>query len=235
MPLDLAVLGQDPRFGGGGIAQTKRSSRRAEALGRTPALLYDPHPGLGEAELHLAPRRGAAAAARGTRGSSAAARDARSLWVVATLAQHGGAAPRAGRPYALLARDDDRLGVAGPGAGPAGRAQRVAARREHPRRCGGSSGGVLERRHAALRDERGEPGVGRARPPASTAARSRLLPIPIDVERFAPEPDEAWLARLDAPIVGFVGRADDPRKNVGLLLDAFALVRRRAAARRGSG
>jgi glycosyltransferase involved in cell wall biosynthesis len=27
------------------------------------------------------------------------------------------------------------------------------------------------------------------------------------------------------PVIGFVGRADDPRKNIGLLLRAFALVR----------
>jgi phosphatidylinositol alpha-mannosyltransferase len=52
-----------------------------------------------------------------------------------------------------------------------------------------------------------------------------LLPIPVDVDHFAPEPDEAWLARLDAPVLGFVGRVDDPRKNAALLERAFALVR----------
>ena len=26
-----------------------------------------------------------------------------------------------------------------------------------------------------------------------------ILPIPIDVDRFTPQPDEAWLARLDTP------------------------------------
>jgi phosphatidylinositol alpha-mannosyltransferase len=54
-----------------------------------------------------------------------------------------------------------------------------------------------------------------------------VLPIPVDVAHFSPEPDETWLARLDAPVVGFVGRADDPRKNAGLLLGAFRLVRER--------
>ena len=49
MPLDLAVLGQDPRFGGGALAQTNAFLEAAEALGRTPTLLYDPHPGLGDA------------------------------------------------------------------------------------------------------------------------------------------------------------------------------------------
>jgi phosphatidylinositol alpha-mannosyltransferase len=55
----------------------------------------------------------------------------------------------------------------------------------------------------------------------------RVLPIPVDVRRFAPQPDEEWLPRLAAPRILFVGRADDPRKNVALLLRAFALVRRR--------
>jgi phosphatidylinositol alpha-mannosyltransferase len=35
-----------------------------------------------------------------------------------------------------------------------------------------------------------------------------------------------WAERLAEPMLAFVGRADDPRKNVQLLLDAFALVRR---------
>ena len=49
-----------------------------------------------------------------------------------------------------------------------------------------------------------------------------ILPIPVDTELFRPEPDERWLARLERPTVVFVGRADDPRKNVGLLLDGLA-------------
>jgi glycosyltransferase involved in cell wall biosynthesis len=53
-----------------------------------------------------------------------------------------------------------------------------------------------------------------------------ILPIPIDVERFAPEPDEQWQARLERPTVVFVGRGDDPRKNVRLLLDAWPHVRK---------
>jgi glycosyltransferase involved in cell wall biosynthesis len=54
-----------------------------------------------------------------------------------------------------------------------------------------------------------------------------LLPIPVDSRTFAPEPDEEWFGRLETPVVVFVGRASDPRKNIGLLVDAFALLRRR--------
>jgi phosphatidylinositol alpha-mannosyltransferase len=54
----------------------------------------------------------------------------------------------------------------------------------------------------------------------------RILPLPVDSERFAPEPDTRWLARLDAPIVAFVGRGDDPRKNLALALEALPLLRR---------
>jgi glycosyltransferase involved in cell wall biosynthesis len=53
-----------------------------------------------------------------------------------------------------------------------------------------------------------------------------LLLIPVDGHRFAPEPDDVWFGRLESPVIAFVGRADDPRKNVALLLRAFGLVRR---------
>jgi phosphatidylinositol alpha-mannosyltransferase len=53
----------------------------------------------------------------------------------------------------------------------------------------------------------------------------RLVPLPVDTDVFAPEPDDAWAARLAAPTIAFVGRADDPRKNVPLLLEAFRRLR----------
>jgi glycosyltransferase involved in cell wall biosynthesis len=55
----------------------------------------------------------------------------------------------------------------------------------------------------------------------------RVVPVPVDTRRFTPLPDEQWGARLEAPELVFVGRADDPRKNIGLLLEAFSLLRRR--------
>ena len=119
-------------------------------------------------------------------------------------------------------------------AGPRARAAAAAARargREHPRAARGSSAACSTARPRCTRRAR-RAALGRGGSRGSDEDAVAILPIPIDVERFAPEPDEAWLARLDAPVVGFVGRADDPRKNVGLLLRAFARVR--AAAARGT-
>jgi glycosyltransferase involved in cell wall biosynthesis len=59
------------------------------------------------------------------------------------------------------------------------------------------------------------------------ASEIRVVPIPIDSQRFTPLPDDEWERGLDAPELIFVGRADDPRKNVGLLLDAFVRIRAR--------
>ena len=53
-----------------------------------------------------------------------------------------------------------------------------------------------------------------------------ILPLPVDPERYSPEPDDAWVRRLQRPTVVFVGRADDPRKNARLLLEAWPLLRR---------
>jgi glycosyltransferase involved in cell wall biosynthesis len=52
-----------------------------------------------------------------------------------------------------------------------------------------------------------------------------ILPIPIHTDRFSPAPDDEWRRALEAPVLVFVGRADDPRKNLPLLLAAFAAVR----------
>src|SRR5205085_872790 len=53
-----------------------------------------------------------------------------------------------------------------------------------------------------------------ARPPTA------LLPVPIELELFAPRP----AARVPGR-VGFAGRLNDPRKNVALLLAAVAELR----------
>lgn len=49
----------------------------------------------------------------------------------------------------------------------------------------------------------------------------QLLPMPIDIARFQPQRD----ARVGYTI-GFVGRYDDPRKNIGLLFAALGRLRR---------
>jgi D-inositol-3-phosphate glycosyltransferase len=51
-----------------------------------------------------------------------------------------------------------------------------------------------------------------------------VLPIPVDPHEFAPAPDDDWRRTLAAPVIAFVGRADDPRKNVGLLFEALYLL-----------
>jgi len=48
-----------------------------------------------------------------------------------------------------------------------------------------------------------------------------VLPMPIDAEFFSPQPE----ARVSGRI-GFSGRFDDPRKNIGLLFESLALLRR---------
>jgi len=52
-----------------------------------------------------------------------------------------------------------------------------------------------------------------------TLSTTTLMPVPVDTVRFAP-PDSA-----SPGVIGFAGRIADPRKNVTLLLEAFALAR----------
>jgi glycosyltransferase involved in cell wall biosynthesis len=47
-----------------------------------------------------------------------------------------------------------------------------------------------------------------------------LLRIPVDVGHFTPAPDAAWRESLNHPTAVFIGRADDPRKNVALVFEA---------------
>ena len=53
-----------------------------------------------------------------------------------------------------------------------------------------------------------------------------MLPVAVDTESFTPGSEERWRDGLAAPTLLFVGRAADPRKNLGLLLRAFTLIRR---------
>jgi len=224
---DIAVVTMDPRFGGGARAQTEAFAAAARQLGREPELLYFAHPSLARVEHES---RGIAAPFRHfDAGNQLAAglrlaprvRAARSAWVVATLAPYGYPAARSGRRYAcwLGTGLEEEWAARRPGL-PASR--RVALRLNAPvlRR--------LERR--VLR------GAARvyATGPASRASLARagglaeeevgILPIPVDLERFTPAPDEEWLRTIDSPVLAFVGRADDPRKNASLLLDALALI-----------
>jgi len=218
--LDLAVVGSDPAFGGGVAAQTDAFLHGARELGREPKLLYDAHPALAGRRLTV-DRVEAVRQRRAARRLAPGLTGARSVWVVAPLATHGYAAPRSGRPYACwlgTSLDDEWRGRAR-GLDPLRRVAQVvnapALRR-------------LERAviRSAARIYATSPGSRKAIAAAAGIDESEiaLLPIPVDVEALTPEPDETWLARLEAPVLTFVGRAGDPRKNLPLLLAALPLI-----------
>jgi glycosyltransferase involved in cell wall biosynthesis len=223
VPLDLAVLGQDPRFGGGGVALTDAFLTASREAGRDPVLLYEPHPGLEPRRLtwrRVEAVRQLAAARR----LELPAREARSLWIAASLAQHGAAAPRSRRAYGCFVATTIRAEWHGRAAGlPRGR--RLAAAASIPllerleRRILGDAAALYATSAASCADV------------AAVAGRAerdvRLLRLPIDAEQFTPATDHAWQTALAGPVLVFVGRADDPRKNLPLLLEAFAELRRR--------
>jgi glycosyltransferase involved in cell wall biosynthesis len=156
-------------------------------------------------------------------------RAARALWVVSTTAPYGYAALRSGRPYACWLGAGLRQEWAGRRTGlPASR--RLALRVNAPVLV------RLERKviEGATRVYATAPSSRRelARAADLEASTIGVLPIPVDLDRFRPAPDDEWQSGLDRPLLVFVGRADDPRKNAGLLLDAFPLIRERLAGAR---
>jgi glycosyltransferase involved in cell wall biosynthesis len=231
-PVDLAVLGADPRFGGGALAQMEAFWRGAVELGRRPSFHYAEHPSLTGVSIEGSPldvpgvrspfRRFDAGNQLATSAPLAEQlREAASVWVVSTQAAHGYAALRAGRPYRCWIG----TGLADEWAGrrpglPASR--RLALRANAPtlRRLERRVLKGAERVYATSSWSRAS--VARAGGLAEEAVG--ILPIPVDPEVFSPAPDHAWRATLEEPVLAFVGRADDTRKNVGLLLDALRLL-----------
>jgi glycosyltransferase involved in cell wall biosynthesis len=232
---DLAVVGMDPRFGGGALALMEAFWRAAVDLGREPELSYVAHPTLagrplGESPLAapgLPARFGRLDAANQLAAGTALAprlRDARSVWAVSTLAPYGYAAARSARPYAcwLASGLEDEWAGRRPGL-PRSRRAAIALNAPVLRR--------LERR--VLRDATRVYGISESSR-CSLASAGRLpdermgvLPVPVDLSRFSPLPDDEYLAGLNRPLLVFAGRADDPRKNAGLLLEAMPLLRAR--------
>lgn len=233
MPVDLAVVGQDPRFGWGARAQLDAFWSASLELDRRPELLYIAHPTLSDRDpggyrdpgvRGLVRHVDAANQLTGGLRLALRARAARSQWVVATTASHGWAAHRSGRPYAAwiaTSLDDEwrgrRLWLSP--------SRRLALAVNAP---------VLRRlERTTLRGAR----IVCATSPTARAGiaaaagidpeRVRVLPIPVDLDRFTPLPEGEWRENLARPVLAFVGRGDDPRKNVGLLLDALPLIRRR--------
>lgn len=243
--IDVAVVAQDPWFGGGVRSQLEAFWHAATALGREPRLVFlsrthavsllrrsfvtspqrdvePPFEGVGLPSAF--PELDAPSQLLGAYGIARTARTARSLWVVSTTASYGYGATLSRAGYGAwigTALADEwagrRRGLA--------LSRRIALRANAP--------ALLRLERAVLRSAR----LLYATSPYSRAAlaeaakleldRIRVLPIPVDGERFAPAPDATWLARLEEPVLAFVGRADDPRKNLPLLLNAFESVRAR--------
>jgi glycosyltransferase involved in cell wall biosynthesis len=229
---DLAIVGQDPGFRGGIGAQTEALWEAAVSLKRTPELHYLRYRRLdGSRDGGLAQGRDVAPVLPGldlVNVLAAAAviqrrvRMAQSLFVCAATASNGFGAALAGRPYGCwisttLADEGRQRG-------------KLPASRRIGRDLSAPGLRLLERstlRHARVRWTI-SPTSRRAVAEAGGIPEEtiRVVPIPVDCDRFTPLPDEAWEKGLEAPELVFVGRADDPRKNVGLLLDAFSQLRR---------
>ena len=229
---DLAIVGADPRFGGGALAQMEAFWRAAADLGRRPAFDYVAHPSLAGVSIDGSPldRPGLRAPfGRLDAANQVAAgfrlaprlRRARSVWVVSTTAAHGYSAARSGRAYSCWIGTGlaDEWAGRRPGLR---RSRRLAIRLNAPvlRR--------LERRvlRGAARVYATSPwsraSVARAGGLAEDAVG--ILPIPVDLDRFAPAPDDVWRETIASPVLAFVGRADDSRKNVRLLFEALPLL-----------
>ena len=207
---DPLVLVPDARFGGGGQAMVDAFVDGARALGRDAATASSGYvPGIDSLNQLWGGWRLAGRARR-----------ARSLWVVAAAASYGAAALRADRPYACwIATSLDEEWRARVGELSSGRRIAHAAnaplllRLERDVLAGAAAVfGISPASRDSLARAGGRPDVG-------------VLPIPIDTEHFVPERDGQWQKRLERPTVVFVGRGDDPRKNVRLLLDAWPRVR----------
>lgn len=226
---DLAVVGADPRFRGGALAQMEAFWRAAAELGRELSFEYLAHPSLAGVPLDGSPLEGPGLRASFGRLDAAnqlaaglrlapRLRHARSVWVVSTTAAHGYAALRSGRPYACWIG----TGLADEWAGrrpglPASRRLAIRANAPVLRR--------LERRvlqgatHVYATSPWSRASVARAG--GISEERVGILPIPVDLDDFTPAPDDAWRRTIADPVLAFVGRADDSRKNVQLLYDAL--------------
>jgi glycosyltransferase involved in cell wall biosynthesis len=203
------------------LAQMQAFLAGARSLDRSPELVYVPHPTF--ARRRLTPDRvEVLRQLRGARRLAPDLREPHSVWVAATLATHGLAAARSGRAYGCWIGTslDDEWEARASGLD---RARWLVQKANAPllRRIEQQ---VLQRAHRVY-----------ATSPSSRAAVATagglderdvlILPIPVDCRRLTPEADATWHARLESPELVFIGRADDPRKNIGLLLTAFETIR----------
>lgn len=224
---DLAVVTQDPRFGGGALAQTEAFIGAARALGRRPHAFYGVQPGLaGRSSCLSIGTTAARTVARGVESANQLVAAQRlspllrghDVWVVAATATHGLAALRSGEPYACWVGTPLDAETTGRRAG-LPTTSRLAAAVNAP---------FLTRiERAVLRGARRVFATGAwSRAALANVAGLALtdvgiLPIPVDVDRLRP-----GLGRPREPAtLVLVGRLDDPRKNIALALETFLRVR----------
>jgi glycosyltransferase involved in cell wall biosynthesis len=217
---DLLVLTQDPAFRGGGEAQTRAFLAGVTALGRSPRLVFDPHPALAGTRPSLN-RVEAVRQLRARRRLAPDLQAAQALWVVTTIAAAGSAAARSGRPYCSWVGTTIESEWRG----------RARGLRTWHRRAAALSLPVLRRleREALKRSERLYATSPSSRRDVARAAgvpedEIRLLPIPVETSVFRPADDTAWRAALEERRAVFVGRGDDPRKNLRLLIETAQLL-----------
>lgn len=217
MPADLVVIARDPLFGGGGEKQLECFLAGTRKLSLSTKVVFDAHPGIRGPRFtwrRVEALRVATAARRLQLPNSAA------TWVVSTHAYDGSAALHDVRPFSAWIGTTVReewqarsLGLRNP-------AHRAAAGLSVP------ALGVLERRvlQAASKLYTTSPASRRAVMEAADREDVGILPIAIDVERFAPREEHNWETTLERPTLAFVGRGDDPRKNIPGLLEAARLL-----------
>jgi glycosyltransferase involved in cell wall biosynthesis len=227
----MLVLTQDPRFEGGALAQVQAFLVAARRVGQEPVAAYAERPPL----AGPSPLSGIAVRTRlgridpiglplAARRLAPHAQAAGQLWVVAATAHYGLAAARSGRAYACWVGTS--LEAEWSARRPAlGGFRRLALAGFAP---------VLRRyeREVLQRASRVYATSPYSRATVAEAAGMAetdigVLPIAVDTDRFAPLAEPEWSAALVHPTLAFVGRADDPRKNAPMLLDAFAQLRQR--------
>jgi glycosyltransferase involved in cell wall biosynthesis len=216
MEVDLAAIGSDPEFGDGSRTLTEAFLTAAGALGRAPQLVYDVHPGVrggGFTWRRVEALRALTASRRVHVPSS------RSLWVVSTRASDGYPASTTRRPYSCWI---------GTTIESEWRGRRATMKPLHRAAAGLSISPLRKLERHVLRHARAVYAISAASRDDVAAAGSRedvgVLSIPIDIERFTPAADTEWRRALEDPSIIFVGRADDPRKNIALLLEVARLL-----------
>jgi glycosyltransferase involved in cell wall biosynthesis len=240
---DVAVVGQDPRLRGGFRSQAAAFWRAASELHREARLFYvanDRAVSVARRSFSLASRRVAPSPFEGTaypallpeidsinhlvngRRMAEALRRSESLWVVTTSAHYGYPVACSGRSYACWVGTGYTVEAEARRAG-------LSPSRRAAQRVNAPIFRRLEREvlQGATFIHATSPASRRAVSEAADIPSDsiRLLPIAIDLEQFRPEPDETWVERLEEPVIVFVGRGSDPRKNVGLLVRAFRRIR----------